>query len=210
MLKVIDAVKNVISSDEVAIEAMRSGILNFSAYSELIHKKIENLTFKEVKKTTIVVALSRMAQKIYDVTPLKTQVKFDEISIKSPLVDITFDKTPENIAILRSLIEKISQNKFLTFTEGINELTIIASADQKETILENFKSKPKITIENLVGLSLRFSDNYINEPNVIYSILSLLASKRINLSEVVSTYTELTLVISENDLDKAIKALKVG
>ena len=126
MLKVTEVVSDILYSSPIALEAMRDGILNLSAFAQRIHGQVEERTFKSVKKTTIVVALSRMAKDVQAVPSLRQNVFFDELSIKSPLVDITFDKNKVNSSLLRSLPQKISQASFLTFTEGISEVTVIA------------------------------------------------------------------------------------
>src|SRR5258708_290257 len=142
MLKVTEVVSEILQSSPVAFEAMRDGILNLSAYAVRIHSQVEEKTYKSVKKTTIVVALSRMAKGIQAVPSLRPNVFFDELSIKSPLVDITFDKTKVSSGLLRSLPQIISQANFLTFTEGISEVTVIASEEVKEKILNHFQAAP--------------------------------------------------------------------
>ena len=62
MITVSQAVSEIIQSDELASESLRSGLLNLSAYAGKIQKRIENITFKEVKTGTIVVALSRLTK----------------------------------------------------------------------------------------------------------------------------------------------------
>ena len=50
MIKITDTVLDLISADELALEAMRAGLLNYSAYADKIHSQVENLTKKPVKK----------------------------------------------------------------------------------------------------------------------------------------------------------------
>ncbi len=207
MNKTTDIVVDILNSSEVPLEAMRSGVLNLSAYAQQIQNLVVERAKKPVKKATIVMSLSRIAKSMQEITPLRPHVVFDEISIKSPLVDITFEKTKTNTDCIRSLPESVSQTSFLALTEGMNEVTIIASQDMEQTILSHFTSQPKALLKNLIGVTVRFSEAYIPEPNVIYAILATLASKRINLIEIISTYTELTLIVEEKNLENVVQVL---
>ncbi len=84
MLKVTDTVLDLISADELALEALRAGFLNYSAYADKILPQVENLTKKPVQKGTIVVAISRIAKNASKLTsPLKPDVVLTDLSIKS-------------------------------------------------------------------------------------------------------------------------------
>jgi hypothetical protein len=209
MLKISDAVAAILAESDLALEAMRVGILNLSAFAEQIQPQVEAKTWKSVKKATIVVALARLAKQLEETPALRPVVALDELSIKSPLCDVTFEKTTESILRAKQLTEKLAHEEatFLTVTQSTTEITVIAAQDHLPDILQHFNTKPKAVFENLVGLTVRFSPNYIPEPNVIYSIISTLAHKRINLIEIVSTFTELTMVIYQTDLEIAVQQL---
>jgi aspartokinase len=209
MIKVSDIVSELLYSTDLELEAMRKGLLNLSAYAEQIHPEVEKRAWKEVKKTTIVVALSRLQAKVAQVAPLRPQVNLNELSVKSPLADITFEKTQHSIKQSRSLSAILSKfdPQFLTITQGINEITVVVSQDQVDVVLQHFQTKPKATFADLVGVTVSFSEKYLAEPNVIYAVLSALASKRINIVEIVSTYTELSVIIGKTQLELCIQTL---
>ena len=52
-----------------------------------------------------------------------------------------------------------------------------------------------------------FSQSYLTQPNVIFSIIAMLASHQINLLEIVSTYTELTMILEKKELERTIQIL---
>ncbi len=162
MLKITVAVQELLQSSDVALESMRAGLLNLSAFAEQIHNQVEEKTMKPVKKMTVVVALSRLAKKMEHVKPLKPEVVLDQV---------------------------------------------IVSQEQQHRVLDHFQQKPIAVFTDLVGITVRFSEKYLAEPNVVYAILSLLAAKRINLIEIVSTYTELTMIIKKEEMEKTIQAL---
>ncbi|MDH5532807.1 MAG: hypothetical protein OEX81_00070 [Candidatus Pacebacteria bacterium] len=209
MIKISTVVSEILANDETAFEAMREGLLNYSAYAEQILDKVEEKTFKPVKKTSIVTALSRMAPEIKKTAPLVQKIKLDDIVVRSPLSDITFEKNQLTIRKAQELRETLVSDKdFLTITQSTNEITLIIPESLREDVLTHFGVKPKVVLDNLVGVSARFSDIYIPIPNVIYTIIRSLAVKRVNILEIVSTYTEISLIVTQDDMRKTLDALQ--
>ncbi len=199
MLQISDAVREIVAESEEVSYALNNKFLNFSAYAKQILKVIELKSKKQVKLGSIVVALSRIEKEKKN--SIVTEVKIDNITTQSPLVEITYDRSGESIKMIKNIQAETSE--FLTITQGTDEITIICT----EKTRAKFKLKPKVEINNLVAISMRFSEKYIDEPNVIYSLLRKLAVKRINVLEVVSTYTELTILVKLGDLERGIQSL---
>lgn len=209
MITVADAVHKELLASSTALEAMRLGVLNLRAFAKNIQPHIEEQTFKTVKLGTIVVALSRIASSLSTIQTLLPVVYVDEITIKSQLIDITFEKTKENLNRMHSFSKQLEKTEgyFFTVTQGVNEITFIVSDDLKERLLTHFRQQPKAEFEDLVGVNVRFSDTYISEPNIVYAILHKLAIRRVNVLEIVSTYTELTMIIARKEMEDAITEL---
>jgi DNA-binding transcriptional regulator of glucitol operon len=234
MRSVSSAVETIIQQDEIALEAMSRGVLNLSAYAEEIQSEVEKITWKEVRKGTIVVALSRFLQElqsVLDVSEVDTvilnekskslqsirpKVYIDDISIRSPLCDISFEKTKLSQEATKKLLGSSlykQHNSFFTVTEGVSEITLIAPQKVYEDILslyaaQPFSTTPKASYQNLTGISVRFSEKYLSVPNVVYVLIGQLAVQRVNIIEVVSTFTELAVIVQEHDTDTAMSALR--
>lgn len=210
MLKVTDAVKTTLLSDDVALQAMEAGILNLSAYADQIQEKVEKITFKAVKKGTIVAALARLSPEIKSSSQLKPPVTLDDLSIKSPLCDITFAKTPQTRNKVLDLYNKIevNENAFFTVTQGVSEITIIAPQSLMEDILVHFATEPKAVYTDKVGITVRFSTDYLEVPNMLYTLESALAVHHVNFIEIISTYTEFSLILDQEYLETATKVFK--
>ena len=206
MLKIIDAVRETLSSSEIALTALSEGYLNLSAYAETICKDIEEKTKKPVRTGTIVVALSRLTPGIRKQAPLLPHVAFENISVKSGLLEIAFDKTGESRKKLKSFYDDpiFAQADFFTITQGVGETSIIAPQELKSRILKILgPQKPKLLLENLASLTIKIDGKHINIPNTFYAIMRHLAVRRINIVEAVSTYTELTFILNAKDLEEA-------
>lgn len=208
MITVAQITKKVLLNDPIAFEAARLNLLNLSAYAEQIKERVEEKTFKEVKKTTIVVALSRMLDEIKATEPLVRKIKLDDVIIKTPICDISYEKNIANITKAQNFAKQVNQKDFFTITQSNSEITIIAPSAMKNKILKHFDDKPKKVFENMVCITARFGEEYLEVNNIIFSIIRALAIKRINIIEIVSTYTELSVIVSQEDMQSTLEALK--
>lgn len=209
MIKVTDVVLEVLEADELALEAMRAGLLNFSAYADSIQKRIEKTTLKPVQKGTIVVALSRIAKNpSLKAAPLKPEVKLTDLSIRSSLCALTYEKTADmqrKVAVLHPF--QIAPHELFTIAENPTEITLVVGQKAKEKITKQFDAKPKGAIDNLVAITVQYQEELASTPNTHFVLLSALAAKRIALIELVTTFTETTFVLKKEDMEKAMKVL---
>ncbi len=207
MVTVAKAVSEIIKTDELGLEAFRAGILNLSAYAEKIQKRVEAITFKQVKKGTITVALSRTTKGLPTV-PLHSQLIVSNIAVKSSLSALTFDKTPEvyrKISILNPFI--LLLHDLFAVVEGPSEVTIVYSERSNETILNHFATKPKAEYDNLAAITVQIPKKLADTPNVVYSFLSVLAVKRIHVIQIVTTFAETSFIIKKEDMEESLKSL---
>lgn len=211
MMKISEVVQKILYSSENALMAINEGYLNLSAYAKIIQKQVEEKSKKPVKTGSIVVALSRLAKVVKNKRSILPSIKIEEMTIKSPLVVITYEKNRENLARLKDFYQKINLHAgdFFVLTQGTVEITIICNETAQSFIIESFPQiPPKTVIRNLAGISIRFSEQYVDEPNIIFALLRILAIRQINIIEIVSTYTELTFIIREQDLDVSFSYLQ--
>ncbi len=208
MIKISDVVREIVQEDLVATEALRMRILNLSAYASQIHRKVETITMKEVQIGTIVVALSRLI--IEEISPgtISPFVPIRNVSVKGSLAELTYEKTEHSIVDLSKLdTSTFRRREFFALTEGLAEITIICPREETQKIRLYFSAKPKSMIEKLVAISVRFPSEFLDIPNAVYTLVSALAVKRVNLVEMISTYTELTFIVQQENLDVSLSAL---
>jgi len=206
MIKVADTVRAIINSSEVPRSALSDGYLNLSAYAKKIQREVSRRARKPVQVGTIVVALSRLAKSIEKSKRIVPPVELTSLSVKTGLAEIAFDKTKIN----RDKLQQLYQDKeflsadFFTVTSGNTELAIVCPMHLQKAVRKYFGSqKPKLELDNLAGLTLRFDESYIDIPNQTFALVRPLALKRINIVEVISTFTELTFLLYQKDLQEA-------
>ena len=213
MIKISDVVEGILFSSEVALSAFHDGYLNLSAYAKTIQRQVEARAKKPVRIGSIVVALSRISKTPKTKEKRKTllpEVHIEDLSVKSGLAEVTYERTAANLARLRELYRDpaINASDFFMVTQGAGEITIVALETTLTHIMASARpAKPKSTVRNLVGLTARFNEKYIKVPNVVFVFVRRLALKHINIVEIVSTYTELTFIIDQYHLQEAFLTL---
>ena len=209
MITITQAVGEIIQKDEVALEALRADILNFSAYAQTILSEVEKRTFRSVQPGSIVVALYRLSKNIDQIPPLRPTVNIQDLSIKTSLCEVTFDRTADTLERVTLLPKEWYRKGFFTLTQGLREITIICSEQLKNQIINHFSAKPKGVYDNLVAITLSFDEEeYLEQPNMIFSLVSALAGKRINLIEVVSTFTEISFIVRKTEMNVTVEVLQ--
>ena len=203
-------VREILDESEVALSAMVAGYLNLSAYAKSILPEVQRRARREVSVGTVTVALCRYEIDAKRRSRLTPQVRIESISTRSALAEVTFPRSRSNRARLRALHENESllEADLLAITSGVREISLILPAALKAEVTRIFKGeKPTMVVEGLASLTLRFSPRYLNVPNTIFALLRPLALNRINIVEVVSTYTEITMIVAEKDLQPAFAIL---
>jgi len=210
MITIAQATQDIISRSDTATQALAQGILNASAYAKDIRHEVEAITQKEVKVATIVAALLRMRSKI-EMQTHEVRVYIEGMAVQSPLVELVYERShtlATELAQFERTVKSTGMKDFYTVTHGTSETVVIATETRAWQLKEQISIAPLQMITKLVSVSIRFSGDYIDQPNVFYSLLRPVALKRINIIELVSTYSELTLIIDEQDLVAVMESIR--
>lgn len=206
MIKIQDVVRDIVYAEEEALYSLAKGYMNLSAYAKIIRNEVEEKTKKDVKVSGIVVALSRVQKTLNKINPLVQDIKINNITTKSPLSEIVFEKTPVILSRLSSLYEKVKTNSddFLTMTLSTSEITVICSDKIKDQVLKHFKEKPRMIEAGLASLGISIDPKYYPMPNITFSLIRRIAKKRIPLAETITTHTEIIFVFPQKSLSEVL------
>jgi hypothetical protein len=210
MIKIAEIVEEILTGSDIAYSALISGYLNLSAYAHSIKGQVEKKALKPVRHGTIVVALSRLKKKLPNQSQVLPRFVAENLAVRTGLAEIAFEKTKTNLDLLRLLYkdDRFFESDFFTVTHGVNELAVILPETLAPAVFKLYgKHKPKFSVNRLASLTVRFGEKYFVVPNIIFLLVRPLALKRINVVEIVSTYTELTFIVYEKDLQEAFLLL---
>lgn len=214
MITIPDVVEKIIKQSPYLEDLLAQGIINYSALARQIKSQVEEQTFKNVQEGAIIMALKRLT--INDKTNHYDAIKkaFKEapdVIVRSNLSDITVrssDFTGEHDKKILKLIDAKPET-FFTISRSVFEATIICGKEAEEDILKLFEKKSIVArFNDLSSITIRLTKETTEIPGVYYMILRAMAWEGINLTEIVSTYTELTLVIQTKDVDKGFSIIK--
>ncbi len=206
MIKVGEKIEEIIKGDHEALFCLSRGILNLSSYARSVHKEIERKTKKEVKFSTIVMALSRLHRKLSNVKPLLQEVTIDGITVKTPLAEVVFEKG--SLALSRlSVIEKNIKPKsdeWFSFSQNSKAIIIICSEAKIETVVKHMGIKPLLILKDLSALGLSINPRYHDKPNITFSLLHKIAEREIPLDEIFTTRDEMIFIFRTKYLSQVV------
>jgi hypothetical protein len=212
MQTVADEIERIVMTHPFLEEGLSRGLINCSALARAIQPQVEQALFKDVSESAILMALKRLSAKmsgrgIRFETVLK---EMGDLTVRSNLAEFTYLRSLTIMEKQKILLNRIADpsQAFLTFTQGVFETTLIVSAGLADLVEEVFfEEKPLSRLDDLSAIVIKLPAASVSTPGVHYAILKQLAWKNINVVEVVSTYTELTVVLDKDQVDLAFSVL---
>jgi len=211
MIRVADAVAEIIRKSPMLDEGLSRGLINISALARDIRPRVEKRVFKEVTEGAVVMALKRLSATML-CTPGHEKIftNMPDLMVRSNLFERTVSNSPSLLIKQRDLAAlSASHAHFLTITAGVLETTIIAS-DALHSQIDHILDDEHVLkhIADLSSITIRLSGEILEIPGSYAQILKLIAWEGINIIEVVSTYRELTVILRQQDTDRALGALQ--
>jgi len=166
-----------------------------------------------VKEGAIVMAIKRMTPGLYHKLNVKIKNVLGDLGdflVRSNLIDFTFANSDTLGAKQAELIRILNNDHdgFFALCRGVTETSIVTSLKQKETIEKVFQGEKIVSSANeLASITVKLPMSNSAIYGIYYYILKQLAWEGINIVEVVSTANEFTVIVEQNDVDKAFKIL---
>jgi hypothetical protein len=215
------AIREVLSSNKLYLQALRSGIANYTALAQRIKSDVEKIVGSQVNIGTIVVAIKRLA----DILEKQEQQEQNKsinthpidgarMSLTGSIIDIDFDLELDELSnILDEVFEKeTGYNLFQTnkqlrlFTEDIDEIRNIVSTASKKFDCKMKEGFSKITI------NFPSSTSYTNEEAPYNNLLSLVSdvlyNNQIPLYNAFFAPNETVLILKNKDAARAYELLR--
>ena len=212
MPTVAHIVKSIIAKKPFIQEALSRGILNNAALAEELTPIIEKELGKKVKFSAVNMAIRRLGEKLEKTFVIRPKFnKKSDLTIKSDLVAITLyknDKTENNIKNIYNIIS-LKEGDLLTITQGLQEIMVLTNRKHRKEMLKLFpKSSVKKVIKSLSSVTIKIPIESIRTIGLFYSVTRALTWDNINIVDIVSTLTEMTFIVDENDTARTFEILK--
>lgn len=214
MKTISSVVEEYIKSKPFLQSALSQGIINLTSLSRVIKEDIQEDLGKEVRSGAVVMALKRLSADMeFRATHriLKVLKNIGEITVRSSLTDYTFLVSESILNSQSMLLKEINKNKdvFYTSSRGVNEINIVIS-NTMETIVDDIFRLERRTqkLTDLSSISVKLPEDNVSTPGIYYFIFQRLAWEGITINEVISTSNEFTIIVAEEQVDKAFKVMK--
>jgi len=202
-----------ILADKPALqEYMKRNLVNYTALAEYLLPQVEKNLGKKATISAIMMACRRYAETLgQQKKTLEKVEKSSELLMKTNLVDITVRKSPALFSKVEKLysMARYEEGDTLNVVYGNYEASIITNEQYAQRCLVALKGEKILKVDRkLVSLSLRFGETFRSTPGIIAAVTSKLTFEHINLLEIVSTNTELAVIVADKDAMRAYAALE--
>lgn len=209
MLTTTDIVRQIVQKSYFVSETLKNNWLNLSQYATFIQPEIEQKLYKKVQIGSIITALSRIRKEIKETFEIK--IKISDLSLKIPITEINFAKNSDHSAKISQLYSQLAtvESSFLNIISGNTETGIFVNSRYQEEVLSIFgPQKPNLILPKLGAISIKFDPEYLDTIGSIYQILKFLVWESVNLLEIISTFTELTLIVNRKNSQQVFDILE--
>lgn len=213
MLTIPNAVEEVIKKKPFLESALVDGLINLSALARQLKPDIEKKVGKEVNDSAVIMALNRLVPRLELMSAMKFKKVVENIGdiiVRSNLADIAFANSHTLFEKQAILLDRVRSMKdvFCTFSQGIYETTLVVSNSIIGLVEEIFAQESLIAkSDKLSSITVKLPTENTVCPGVYYYIFKELAWDNINITEVISTTNEFTVVISDEDIHRAFTIL---
>jgi hypothetical protein len=194
--------------------ALSEGIINLTSLARKIHPDIEALMNKTVNQGAIIMSLKRVSDDI-NFTATKKIIRvlknLGDITVRSSLVDYGFLLSETLLLTQANLLKKIEFKKdvFYTSSRGVAESNIVVSQNIVPLVDELFQNEVcHSKVENLSSITIKLPTDNVKIPGIYYFIFQRLSWEGVNITEVISTSNEFTILMDEDQVDIAFKVIK--
>jgi len=212
MITVPELAEKYVLQSPLLEEGLARGIMNLSALARELRPAMEAELGRSVSPAAILMALKRLSPELLKRAgrrPAGTK-KMADLIVRSNLVEFTFRNSDSIWEKHKKLLHRIERDReaFLTYTQGVYEVMLIASAGVEKAVLEIFGGDNVLArVGNLSAIIIRLSPRTVHIPGVYYAILKQLAWGNVNVIDVVSTTLEFTILVEKPQVDRAFSIL---
>ena len=214
MKTISSVVEEYIKAKPFLQSALAQGIINLTSLSRIIKEEIQDDLGKDVRNGAIVMALKRLSSDMeFRATHriLKVLKNIGEITVRSSLTDYTFLVSETILTKQATLLKEINNNKdvFYTSSRGVNETNIVVSSSMTKTVEEIFKEEKLLQkLTDLSSIQVNLPAEKVAGPGINNFILHRCAWEGFTMNEVISTSNEFTIIVPEDQIDKAFRVIK--
>lgn len=210
MLKLSDAITDVVENQSALLFGFRNGLFNLSRLARFLKPLLEVRMKKEVTEASVLMNLSRMSGDFSRLSGKEQPFFIDTLTVHSGLCSATYIRT-------EGIIRKIHEfyftnhhgNDFLNLNQGTAEITLVMDEKFIPVLRKHIPGKPKALKRHLASVGVTFDERFYEVPGLMHFLTQRISLQNINIYEYTSTYNELIFYVDERDLLLSFETLRV-
>ena len=215
-----DAIRKVLGSDHVYMQALALGIANYTALAERIKPEIEKLIGSKVNLNTIVVAIKRLADALekknlrhHNSSTHLTAAKA-KMSLTGSIIDIDFQKEnndDDNDVLTHVLDEFFEQDSRYNLFQTQNHFSLLTEdADEIRRMVADAIQKFDGTIrEGLSKITISLTPDDQSRYHTLSLVSNILYNHQIPIHSAFFTTNEMVLILSDKDAAKVYDLIRM-
>lgn len=206
-------VDDLISENPMMEDYLARGLINQSALARSLLPRIERELGEKPNPQAAIMAIkrySRHAEKKKYLGDIKTVLSGCTINLKSGVTDIAIELKANLFPLFNEISKKVKpeRGEVLSFVQGFSEAAIILDDKYADFLLSQLSKKDILVVEkDLVVLYILAPPKFWEVPGVIAYVTSQIAARGINIVDIVTTQTELSLILKKNDATVAFDTI---
>lgn len=213
-LSVAEATRQIVTTKPSVMDCLRQGVINFSALAESIKNQVAALCGrKSVNVDSIKMALMRYSEELKRKKQIIEQQVSDIIcrsilELKNDVAVLIIRPAPL-LSYLDKIVRLVESSRFLQVTQSASALTVVTDLETKSRILEIVEKKNVIEVlDDQSAIIIISPPQIIEVPGVISYITDLLAGNNVNITQIISCYTDTILIVKRSDALRAYKLIE--
>ena len=213
-ISIAEAARLIVSGKPSIVDGLRQGVINFSALAEMIKEQVmEIVGRKSVNVDSIKMALMRYADELKSRKQL-LEKQIAEVTANSILElknDVAVLTVNQKGFLIRfdQIFKSLNSFRFLQLTQGTETFTVVTDLHSKDKIVEVVgENNIVLEIEDQSAIVIISPKQIIDVPGVIAYITDLLSSNGVNITQIISCYTDTLLIVDREDALKAYQILE--
>ncbi len=201
-------VQTLIDSDISLQDALQKDYGNYSAIARLLLPKLKELLGHDVKLESVITAVKRtnVGYKLLR-GYISNDVAKSVIKIRTDVAKISVEKTRRNLEKIRQTLASYSE-EFFHIIEGISAITLVFDQELFNDIVSMFREKEVLDKrENLAAIIICSPIEMVSTPECVLTFYNAVSRRHINIEETMSCFTDTIIVLSMEDVSKALAAL---
>ncbi len=214
MLSISTKVEQIVTESAFLTEGLGRGLINLSELARQLQPQIETDLWKPVGQAAVVMALRRLAERLPPARPGGGEIvlseRTGELTTRTELTVFTYRYSERSYDCQRQLLALAEPQRgaFITVTRGVNEVMIICSRGLTCMVEEVFSEERQLArLERLTAVTLHLDPASVGTPGIYHAVLKKLAWDKINLVNIICTYTELTILLEQSQTGAAFSVL---